>query len=268
MLEKIQFFIATYALQAVGAIFTLIIGFWLIKRAIRMGDRLMEKKGWDLTVRTFLMPMLSIALKVLLLLSVVSMFGVNVMAFVGVFSALVFAVGLALQGHMSNFASGVLIIIFKFFKVGDFVQINGDSGTVKEIYIFHTVLEAVDLRHIIVPNGQITSKSIHNYTVQGVRKHDLTVDIAYEADIDQARAAIIKVLDGLPDIDRERGYDVFVKGLGDSSVNFAVRFFATNEFFWPAFKLFFERIKKEFDAQGIGIPFPQMDVYVKGQAKN
>lgn len=266
MLENVKIFIATYALHALGAILTLIIGFWLVGKIVRVADRIMEKKSWDLSVRAFLRSLINIGLKVLLLLSVASMFGVNVMAFVGVFSALALAIGLALQGHLSNFASGVLILIFKFFRVGDFIQVNGDSGTVKEIYIFHTVLEALDLRHIIIPNGQITSNAIHNYTTQGYRRHDLTVGIAYDADIDRAKEIIISVIKGLPDIHHELGHDVFVKGLADSSVNFAVRFAAKNEFFWPAYKLFFERIKKEFDAAGIGIPFPQMDVHLKSEA--
>lgn len=263
MLEKIQLFFATYALHALGAVLTLIIGFWLIGKFTRLTGHLMEKKEWDLSVRNFLNSLLRLGLKILLLVSVASMFGVNVMAFVGVFSALALAIGLALQGHLSNFASGVLILIFKFFKVGDFIQVNGDSGTVKEIYIFHTVLEALDMRLIVVPNGQITNNSIHNYTAQGFRRHDLTVGIGYASDIDRARAIIIEVLEGLPDLEKERGYDIFVKELADSSVNFAVRFVAKNEFFWPAYKLFFERIKKEFDAAGISIPFPQMDVHLQ-----
>lgn len=268
MLETIQEFIATYALQVVGAILTLIIGFWLIGRISRLVERMMEKRGWEVTVRSFLGSIVNWGLKGLLLLSVASMFGINIISFVAVFSALAFAIGLALQGHLANFASGVLILIFKFFRVGDFIEANGDAGTVKNIHIFHTVLEALDNRLIIVPNGQITSNSIHNYTVQGVRRHDLTVGIGYDDDIEKAKAVITQVLKGLPNVDLEAGYDVFVKELADSSVNFAVRFVAKNEHFWPAYKLFFERIKLEFDANDIGIPYPQMDVHLAQDLKS
>lgn len=268
MLEKIQLFIATYAIKVLGAILTLIIGFWVVGRITRIVARMMEKREWDVSVRNLLAGALGFTLRVLLILSVASMFGVNVVGFVGVFSALALAVGLALQGHLANFASGVLILIFKFYKVGDFIQANGDSGTVKEIFIFHTVLEAVDHRLIIVPNGKITNNSIHNYTAQGFRKHDLTVGVAYNADIELAKATIIKVIQELPNVEHDKGYDLFVKGLGDSSVDIAVRFVAKNEFFWPAYKLFFERVKREFDAAGIGIPFPQMDVHLKSEKPN
>jgi len=177
-----------------------------------------------------------------------------------------FAVGLALQGNLANFASGVLILIFKFFKVGDFVEVNGHAGTVTDIFIFHTVLVALDNRLIIIPNGQITSNAIQNYTAQGMRRHDLTVGIGYDDDIDKAKALIEEIVKGLPNIELDAGYDIFVKELADSSVNFAVRFMAKNEHFWPAYKVFFERIKKEFDANDIGIPYPQMDVHLdKGE---
>ena len=266
MLETIKIFVATYAIKVLGAIATLIIGFWLIGRIARFAGRVMEKNEWDISVRNLLTGSIRFALRVLLILSVASMFGVNVLAFVGVFSALALAVGLALQGHLANFASGVLILIFKFYKVGDFIQANGDSGTVKEIFIFHTVLEAIDHRLIIVPNGKITNNSIHNYTAQGFRKHDLTIGIAYDANIELAKATITKVIEGLPDIEHDKGYDLFVKNLGDSSVDIAVRFVAKNEFYWPAYKLFFERVKNEFDVLGIGIPFPQVDVHLKGES--
>lgn len=262
ILEQVQLFIAQYAMQVIGAILTLIIGFWIIGRITKLVKKGMDRHIDEESVRDFLGSLISIGLKVLLLLSVASMFGIEVTSFVAIFGAMAFAIGLALQGNLANFASGVLILIFKFFKVGDFVEVNGHSGTVTDIFIFHTVLVALDNRLIIVPNGQITSNAIQNYTAQGSRRHDLTVGIGYDDDIDKAKALIEEIVKGLPDIDLEAGYDIFVKELADSSVNFAVRFVAKNEYFWPAYKVFFERIKKEFDANGIGIPYPQMDVHL------
>ncbi len=263
ILEQIQAFLATYALRAIGAIITLIIGFWVIGYLTRLIKKAMEKRNIDVSLRSFLGSIIGIGLKALLILSVASMFGVEVTSFIAIFSALAFAIGLALQGNLANFASGVIVLIFKFYKVGDFIEAQGHSGTVKEIQIFHTVLNALDNRIIIIPNGAMTSGPIQNYTTLGERRHDLTVGIGYDDDIDKAKEIILEVVKGLPDIEHDLGYDVFVKGLGDSSVNFAVRFVAKNDFFWPAYKLFFERIKKEFDKNDIGIPFPQMDVHLK-----
>jgi small conductance mechanosensitive channel len=263
ILERIQEFFALYALDVVGAILTLIIGFWLIGRLVKIVDKGMEKRHIEVSLRSFLASVVGIGLKVLLLLSVASMFGIEVTSFVAIFSALAFAIGLALQGNLANFASGVLILVFKFYKVGDFIKTQGHAGTVKEVQIFHTVLQALDNRLIIIPNGGITSNPIENFTVLGMRRHDITIGIGYDDDIDKAKAAIEKVLKETPNVDLEAGYDIFVNELADSSVNFAVRFMAKNEDFWPAYRYFMEYIKKEFDNQGIGIPYPQMDVHLQ-----
>lgn len=262
IIERIQEFIALYALDVVGAILTLLIGFWLIARLVKIVDKGMEKRNIEISLRSFLASVVGIGLKVLLLLSVASMFGIEVTSFVAIFSALAFAIGLALQGNLANFASGVLILVFKFYKVGDFIKTQGHAGTVREIQIFHTVLQALDNRLIIIPNGGVTSNPIENFTVLGMRRHDISVGIGYDDDIDQAKAAIDKIVNQTPNVDLEAGYDIFVNELGDSSVNFAVRFMAKNDDFWPAYRYFMEHIKKEFDNQGIGIPFPQMDVHL------
>ena len=264
--EQIQAFLATYALKALGAVLTLVIGFWVVGYLTRLAKKAMEKNDIDLSLRSFLGSLISIGLKILLLLSVAGMFGVEVTSFIAIFSAMAFAVGLALQGNLANFAGGMIVLIFKFYKVGDFIQAQGHEGTVKEIQIFHTVLLALDNRIIIIPNGAMTSGPIQNYTAMGERRHDLVVGIGYDDDIDKAKAIIQEVVKSIPDINHEAGYDIFVKSLGDSSVNFAVRFVAKNEFFWPAFKYFWEQIKKEFDKNDIGIPYPQMDVHVKKEA--
>ena len=262
ILSSIQDFIALYALDVIGAIITLIIGFWIIGRLSKVINKAMEKRDIEVSLRSFLSSIVSIGLKALLLLSVASMFGIEVTSFIAIFSALAFAVGLALQGNLANFASGVLILIFKFYKVGDFIKTQGHAGTVKDIQIFHTVLNALDNRLIIVPNGGITSNPIENFTALGMRRHDLTVGIGYDDDIDKAKATIEKVLKDTPNVDLEAGYDIFLNELADSSVNFAVRFMAKNEDFWPAYRYFMEHIKKEFDKEGIGIPYPQMDVHL------
>ncbi|MCB0577892.1 MAG: mechanosensitive ion channel [Phaeodactylibacter sp.] len=262
ILEQLQGFLAQYALDAIGAILTLVIGFWVVGWVTRMLKRAMEKREIEISLRQFLASIVNIGLKVLLLLSVAGMFGIEVTSFIAIFSALAFAVGLALQGNLANFASGVLILIFKFYKVGDFIEAQGHAGTVKEIQIFHTVLQLLDNSLVIIPNGQVTSGPIRNYTIEGYRRHDATVGIGYDDDIDKAKAVIEQVLKATPNVELDRGYDIFVKELADSSVNFSVRFVATNENFWPAYRHFIEQIKKEFDRNDIGIPYPQMDVHL------
>jgi small conductance mechanosensitive channel len=261
-MDQLQNFVVTYGTKVVGAILTLIIGLWIIGRIVKALSRLFEKKDYDPSVESFLLSIVSIGFKILLILAVAGMFGIETTSFIAVFSALAFAVGLALQGNLANFASGILILIFKFYKVGDFVEAAGKSGTVREIKIFHTVLQSLDNSLIIVPNGQVTSNPIQNYTALGKRRHDLTVGIGYDDDIDKAKGIIQEVAENLPNVDKEEGVDIFVKELADSSVNFAVRFVLKNEDFWPAYKQFFEQIKKQLDANEVSIPYPQMDVHV------
>lgn len=262
IVQKITNVVVLYALDIVGAVLTLIIGFMLIRWVTSLAKRAMEQRGIEVSLRSFLSSIIGIGLKVLLLLSVASMFGIEVTSFIAIFSAMAFAIGLALQGNLANFASGVLILVFKFYKVGDFIEVQGHAGTVKEIQIFHTVLKALDNRQIIIPNGSVTSSPIQNYTAEGFRRHDLTVGIGYDDDIDHAKQVIEEVVKNVPNVDLDQGYDIFVKGLADSSVNIAVRFVIPNEHFGTALKYFFEKIKKEFDAQQIGIPYPQMEVHV------
>ncbi len=263
IINQLTSILVAYAPKVVGAIITLIIGFWVIGRITRLVVKSMEKQKIEASLQKFLGSIVGIGLKVLLLLSVASMFGIEVTSFVAIFSALAFAIGLALQGNLANFASGVLILIFKFYKIGDFISAGGHSGTVKEIQIFHTVLQSLDNSLIIIPNGSITSNPIQNYTTLGLRRHDLTIGVGYDDDLDKAKSVIEEVVKKTPNVALDQGYDIFVKELGNSSVNFAVRFMAKNDDFWPAYKFFMENVKKELDKNDLNIPYPQMDVYVK-----
>ncbi len=262
ILAQTQDFLIFYGFKILGAILTLIIGFWVIGRITAVTKRTMEKRNIDVSLRQFLSSIVNIGLKVLLLLSAASMFGIEVTSFIAIFSALAFAVGLALQGNLANFASGILILIFKFYKVGDFIKTQGHAGTVKELQIFHTVLQLLDNSLVIIPNGQVTGGPIQNFTAEGFRRHDFTIGIGYGDDIDKAKQVIEQVVKNTPNAELEMGYDVFVKELADSSVNFAVRFMIRNEHFGAAYRYFMEQIKKEFDKNDVSIPYPQMDVHL------
>lgn len=191
------------------------------------------------------------------------MFGVETTSFIAILSALSLAVGLALQGNLGHFASGILLLTFRPFKVGDAVIADGYAGTVKEIQVFNTILTTLDNRLIIIPNGKVMNNAIENLTAQGIRRLDLPVGIGYSDDIDKARSVIREVLEAAPMIDQTAGFDIFVKTLNDSSVDFTVRVWMENANYWPAHFHITEQIKKAFDANDIGIPFPQMDVHIK-----
>lgn len=250
-------------LSAVGlALLVWIIGSFIINKAVNLLRNIMEKRNIDPSLRPFLLSLINATLKVLLLLAVASTLGMEVTSFVAILSAAAFAVGLALQGGLGNFAGGVMILIFKPFKVGDVISAQGYTGKVHEIQIFNTILFTLDNQTIIIPNGPLSNGPIQNMTMQPTRRVDMTFGIGYGDDIDKARAAIFKVLRTCPEIMDVEETPVVVKALADSSVNFAVRPLCKTEDYWTVHSYMLENIKKEFDAQDIGIPFPQMDVHV------
>jgi small conductance mechanosensitive channel len=268
-ISKILDQVYTYAPKVLGAIITLVIGFWIAGLISSKIKKSLEKHNVDKSLAPFLNSMINITLKLLVLLSAASMFGVEVTSFIAIFSALAFAIGLALQGNLSHMAAGILILFFKPFRVGDFIVTNGYSGTVKEIQIFNTIMTTLDNRVIIVPNGAIASNPLENLTMNPIRKVPMTFGISYGADIDQARSVIEKVAASCEFIDQSQPVDILVSELGDSSVNFAVRPWCKTEDFWNVHFYMQENIKKAFDQAGIGIPFPQRDVhhfYPEGKA--
>ena len=240
----------------------LIIGFRIINFVIGKLKAFLLTKNFDFSVSGFITSFFSIGLKILLLLSIAGMFGVETTSFIAILSALSLAVGLALQGNLGHFASGILLLTFRPFRVGDFVTADGYTGTVKEIQVFNTILTTLDNRLVIIPNGNVMGNAIQNMTAQGIRRVDMTFGIGYDDDIDKARSVIQQVISNAEMVDQTRPSDIFVKTLNDSSVDFAVRVWTTNDNYWPAYFFITEQIKKAFDANEIGIPYPQMDVHI------
>jgi small conductance mechanosensitive channel len=251
-----------YAPRIVGAILTLVIGLWIINRLTNRIKAVLKVRGVEESVRPFIASIISVGLKVMLLLSVASMFGIETTSFIAILSALVFAVGLALQGSLGHFASGVLILIFKPYKVGDLVTIEGKTGHVEEIQVFNTLILTPDNRRVIIPNGVVASGVIVNNSGAGTIRVDMTFGIGYGDDIDRARKVIQEVADGCPLVMKDPKVDIFVSELGDSSVNFAVRPWCKSELYWDVYFYMHEHIKKGFDKSGVTIPFPQMDVHL------
>ncbi|TNE58009.1 MAG: mechanosensitive ion channel [Bacteroidetes bacterium] len=260
--SKFSEMITLYAPKVVGALLTLFIGLWLANWLTRQIRRIMLKRGIDESVLPFIASIISVGLKVMVLLSVAGMFGIETTSFIAIFSALAFAVGLALQGSLSHFASGVLILVFKPYKVGDLVTINGITGHVEEIQVFNTLLLTLDNRRVIIPNSVVTSGVITNNTSPGKIRVDMTFGVSYGDDIDKTRQIIQDVADGCPHILKDIPVDIFVSEHGASSVNFAVRPWCKSEQYWDVYFYMHEHLKKAFDKGGISIPFPQMDVHL------
>ncbi len=255
-------FVTTYGIRMVGGIVTLIIGFWVIGRIAKWLRGYFKRADYDETLEPFILSIVSVGLKILLILAVASMLGIETASFIAVFGALAFAIGLALQGSLSHFASGVLILIFRPYEVGDFITAAGHSGTVRELQIFNTILTTLDNRKVIIPNGNVLSGTIENFTAPDLRQVDMTFGIGYSDDIDKAKQVLEDTLNNAPNVLHDRGHTIVVKELADSSVNFAVRCWCNTSDYWGIFFFMQENVKKNFDREGINIPFPQMDVHV------
>lgn len=224
--------------------------------------RSMTKKDVEPSLRQFLKSLLSMLLKVLLFIAVISMLGIEMTSFVAILAAAGFAVGMALSGTLQNFAGGVMIILFKPFKVGDFIEAQGYTGTVKEIQIFNTILKTPDNKTIIIPNGGLSTGSLTNFSTEPQRRVDFTFGIGYEDDIDKARNIIMGLIAKDERILKDPAPFVAVSELADSSVNFVVRVWANAADYWGIYFDMTENVKKAFDKEGISIPYPQTDVHV------
>jgi len=253
-----------YAPKVLMAILTLIVGLWIINRLLKYLSIALEKSGIDATLSKFLSSIAGAFLKVMLLFSVAGQFGVNTTSFIAILSALMVGVGMALNGTISHFASGVMLMIFKPFKVGDLVTIGGGStGSVEAINAFNTTLATLDNKRIIIANSTITGNTITNISGQGTIGVELTFGIGYDDNIDTARNIILEVGKSCPHILDLPKQGVVVAELGDSSVNLATRPFCKSEHYWDVFFYMTEHVKKEFDKQGISIPYPQMDLHMQ-----
>ena len=267
-MEKLSELFTAYAPKIVGAILTLLIGLWVIGMIARGAEKAMKRSGIDDTLLPFMKSLISVGLKIMLLLSVAGMFGIETTSFIAIFGALALAVGMALQGSLGHFASGVLLLIFRPYKVGDLVTVGGQTGTVTELQVFNTVLATLDNKRVIVPNGVVTSNVITNISGQGEIGVELIFGIGYGDSIDKAREIILRVGKECPMVLDNPAQEVVVAELGDSSVNLATRPFCKSENYWQTLFYMQEHVKKAFDKEGVSIPFPQMDVHMPGGSAN
>ncbi|WP_372641678.1 mechanosensitive ion channel family protein [Ancylomarina sp.] len=251
-----------YGPKLIGAIVVLIIGGWVIKVLTRSIGKLMDKSKMDESLKPFLKGLVGMLLKALLFISVLGMVGVEMTSFIAILAAAGLAIGMALSGTLQNFAGGVMILIFKPFKIGDFIDAQGYLGVVKEIQIFNTIITTPDNKTIIIPNGGLSNSSMTNYSTEEKRRVDWTIGIAYGDDVDKARAVIKRLCDEDSRIHKDPEVFIAVSELADSSVNFAVRAWVKAPDYWGVFFALNENVYKTFGKEGLNIPFPQMDVHV------
>lgn len=252
-----------YGPKFIGAIVVLLIGLWIIKIINKSISKLMDRRGLDDSLKPFIRSLISVLLKALLVISVMQIVGIQMASFVVILGAAGLAVGMALSGTLQNFAGGVMILIFKPFKVGDYINAQGHSGSVKEIQIFNTILKTPDNQTIIIPNGGLSTGSMTNFSTEPTRRVDWTIGIAYGDNSDKAKEVIGNLIQADNRIMKDPEPFIAISELADSSVNFAVRAWVKSEDYWAVFFQMNEQVYKTFEKEGLSIPFPQMDVHVQ-----
>ena len=255
--------VIAYAPKFILAIIVLLIGLRIIRFITGLLSKSLKKKEVDPTLAPFAVNLLNWTLKIMLVISVAAMLGVETTSFIAVLGAMGLAVGLALQGTLGNFAGGVLLMVFKPYRVGDLIETQGQIGTVKEIQIFNSILVSPQNKMVIIPNGAVMNGEIVNYTILGKIRVDITVGISYESDIVEARKVLLLVMTNHPLVLGEPAPFVGVSELGDSSVNLAVRPHCDPKDYWTVYFDILEQSKLALDKNAITIPFPQVDVHMK-----
>lgn len=265
LLNKVQTYGIEYGMKLLGAIAVWIIGVWILKLLMRAFDKMLSLSKIDDTLRPFLKGTAEGLLKVLLALTILSVLGVEMTSFIAVLGAVSLAIGMALSGTLQNFAGGVMLIIFKPFKVGDVIDAQGYLGSVSEIQIFNTILKTPDNKTIIIPNGGLSTGAMINYSTEKNRRVDWTFGIGYGDDISKAEEVIQKLCDADKRILKDPNVFIAVSELADSSVNFTVRAWVKAEDYWAVHFDMNKNIYDTFNKEGLNIPYPQMDIHLHKQ---
>jgi small conductance mechanosensitive channel len=262
ILNTVYGLLTVYGLKVIAAAAIFVIGRWVALGVGKLIKRIMIRSKVDETLVSFVRHLSYITLLAFVVVAALNQLGIQTASFIAVLGAAGLAIGLALQGSLGNFAAGVLMIIFKPFKVGDFIQGAGVAGTVEQIEIFTTQLKTPDNKTIIVPNAKLTGDNITNFNVKGTRRVDFLFGIGYGDDIDKARGIIKEIIDKDERVMKEPAPVIVVSELADSSVNLTVRVWTSAADYWSFYFDTIENVKKQFDDQGVSIPFPQRDVHI------
>ena len=268
-LEDIQHYIAQfverliiYLPTLVGAIVLLVFGLWAISFLMKYLRKLFVRRGYDLALQNFTITFLSWALKILLFVMFITQLGFETTSLLAALGAAGLAIGLALQGSLANLAGGVLIILLKPFRLGDWIEVQGVSGSVKDISLFYTKLNTFGNQLVVIPNGKLSNDNIINYSAEKTRRDELVFGISYNDNIKEAKDLLLGLVAEQEDILKEPAPQVLVKELGDNSVNLALRFWAPNETFWDRHFFTIEEGKRRLEHAGFSIPYPQRDLHL------
>ncbi len=259
--------IVEFGPKLIAAILIWIIGSWITKILMKGIRKTMEKRDYEISLRKFLLNLIKWTFKIILIIVVLGTVGIETTSFAAVIAAAGLAIGLALQGSLANFAGGVLILIIKPFKIGDFISGQGIDGTVKEISIFNTTLNTFNNQLAIIPNGKLSNDNIINYSAEPIRREGMTFGISYGSDVKKAQQILLDLVNEQPQVLQDEGKQPMcpVAELADSSVNFSLRYWTKNEDFFNVRFLVLQEGKKRLEAAGIEIPFPQRDVHLYKQ---
>ncbi len=248
--------------NVIVALIIFYVGRMVVSLVVRGLRKFMRKQNIDKTLETFVCNLVRIALLVVVIIAAIGQLGIQTTSFIAIFGAAGLAVGLALQGSLSNFASGVLIVLFRPYKVGDFIEGAGVSGSVENVQIMTTILKTGDNKLVIIPNSKIMGSIITNYSANATRRVDMVIGVSYSDDLDKVRSTIQELVAADDRILDEPACTIAVSALADSSVNFVVRPWVNTPDYWPVMFGLTEAIKKRFDKEGISFPFPQQDVHL------
>lgn len=253
-----------FAFKLIIAILVFYAGRFIIRRLYGFTNKIMHKRHIDPSLTTFVLSLINMVLYFILIITVIGILGLETSSFLAIFASAGVAIGMALSGTLQNFAGGVLILLLKPYKVGDYIETQGYAGTVKAIQIFHTVINTPDNKSIILPNGGLSTGSINNFSMESVRRVDLTICLAYDTDFDAAREAMLEIAKSDKRVLDEDGRTPFVGlvEMADSSINFTVRVWTQSENYWPLYFTLNEEFYKQLPKRGFSFPFPQMDVHL------
>jgi small conductance mechanosensitive channel len=262
LLATLQNLATLYGLKILAAIFIFVVGRWIAKLIKKVIGRMMTRSGIDATIIPFVLDLTYVGLLLMVIIASLGALGIQTTSLIAVLGAAGLAVGLALQGSLSNFAAGVLIVIFRPIRVGDYFEGAGTAGTVEQIQIFSTTAKTPDNKVIVIPNGKLLSDNIVNYSIKEIRRVDMVIGVSYGDPIDKVKKVLTDILSRDVRILKDPEPTIGLLQLADSSVNFAVRPWVKTEDYWTVYFDLHETIKKRFDEEGISIPFPQQDIHV------
>lgn len=268
IIETLTVWVTTYSIKILAALLIFIIGKWLCRKITKLLSKLLEKNNVDITLIRFLDSIVYYALLIIVLIAAAGQLGINTTSFLTIVGAAGLAIGLALKDSLSNFASGVMLIMFRPYRVGDFVSVGGVSGTVKSVDIFNTTIHSPDNQKYIVPNANITTDVITNVTANDSRRVDLVIGIGYDDDIAKAKNILKDIVKNEKRVLEDPAPKIAVSELADSSVNFVVRPWVKTSEYWDVYFDLTEKIKVTFDKEGISIPYPQQDVHLFSEQKS